>query len=93
MTERLVYRVDEVAELLGCGRSTVYDAISRDERPGVLRLGRRVLISKAALHAALGLTAATTDSSRENGAASNGAANERSSLEFHGEHNRPVRGS
>ena len=56
MTERLVYRVDEVAELLGCGRSTVYDAISRDELPGVLRLGRRVLISKAALHAALGLT-------------------------------------
>ncbi len=62
MSERLVYRVDEVAELLGCGTSTVYDAIARDELPGVLRLGRRILISKAALHDALGLTAAGTDS-------------------------------
>jgi excisionase family DNA binding protein len=66
MAERLVYRVDEAAELLGCGKSTIYDAIARDELPGVLRLGRRILISKAALHAALGLTAAT-DSSQENG--------------------------
>ena len=56
MNEPLVYRVDEVAELLGCGKSTVYDAIERDELPGVLRLGRRILISKAALHAALGLS-------------------------------------
>jgi excisionase family DNA binding protein len=87
MTEPpLVYRVDEVAELLGCGKSTVYDAIARGELPGVLRLGRRVLVSKAALHAALGLTAATTDSSQENGAADNGAAKERGSLELHGEH-------
>ena len=46
MSEPLVYRVDEVAELLGCGRSTVYDAIARDEFPGVPRLGRRVLIAK-----------------------------------------------
>ena len=55
MNERLVYRVDEVAELLGCGRSTIYDAVNRDELPGVLRVGRRILISKPALHAALGL--------------------------------------
>ena len=85
-SERLVYRVDEVAELLGCGKNTIYDAIARDELPGVLRLGRRVLISKAALHEALGLTAATTDSSQENGAAGNGAATERGSHEIHGEH-------
>lgn len=52
----LVYTVNEVAELTGCGRSTIYDAIRRDELPGVLRLGRRILISKAALHAALELT-------------------------------------
>jgi excisionase family DNA binding protein len=93
MTEQLTYTVQQVAELTGCGKSTIYDAIHRNELPGVLRLGRRILISKAALHAALGLTAATTDLSQENGAASNGAANERSSLEFHGEHKRPVRGS
>ncbi len=69
MAERLVYRVDEVAELLGCGKSTVYDAIERDELPGVLRLGRRILIGRAALHAHLGLTAAGTDSPQTNGAA------------------------
>ena len=56
MSERLVYRVDEVAELLGVGKSTVYDSIAKgDEIPGVLRVGRRILISRAALHAALGL--------------------------------------
>jgi excisionase family DNA binding protein len=48
VTEALVYRVEEVAELLGCGRSTVYDAIHRGEIPA-LRLGRRVLVSKVAL--------------------------------------------
>ena len=60
MAERLVYRVEEVAELLDCGRSTIYDAIARDELPGVLRVGRRVLISKAALHGALGLEPAAS---------------------------------
>jgi excisionase family DNA binding protein len=74
MNERLVYRVDEVAELLGCGASTVYDAIARDELPGVLRLGRRILISKAALHEALELTAAGPTPVQRNGAAENGAA-------------------
>ena len=44
-TERLVYRVDEVAEV-GCGRSTVYDAISRDELGAAPRLRRRVLMTK-----------------------------------------------
>jgi excisionase family DNA binding protein len=48
MRQPLVYRVEEVAELLGCGRSTVYDAIHRGEIPA-LRLGRRVLVSKVAL--------------------------------------------
>ena len=76
MPERLVYRVEEAAELLGCGKSTVYDAIARDELPGVLRLGRRILISKAALHAALGLTAAGTTPATESGPAVNGAAND-----------------
>lgn len=55
MAERLIYRVEEVAELLGCGKSTVYDAIARDEIPGVLRVGRRILIGRAALHSHLGL--------------------------------------
>lgn len=42
------YTVDEVAEILGVGRSTLYDAIVRDEIP-VIRIGRRILISKAQL--------------------------------------------
>lgn len=55
MAERLVYRVEEVAELLGCGKSTIYDAIARNQIPGVLRVGRRLLVGRAALHAHLGL--------------------------------------
>lgn len=64
MTERLVYTVPEVSELLGCGTSTVYDAIARRELPGVVRLGRRILVSKAALHRALELDGGE---SRQNG--------------------------
>jgi excisionase family DNA binding protein len=74
MSERLVYRVDEVAELLGCGKSTVYDAIARDELPGVLRLGRRILVSRVALHAALGLTEAAFGPPEPNGAGSEAGA-------------------
>lgn len=52
--QRLVYRVDEVAQLLDCGRSTVFDAVRRNELPSI-RLGRRILIPKAALHELLEL--------------------------------------
>jgi excisionase family DNA binding protein len=55
VSEPLVYRVPEVAELLGCGTSTVYDAIARGEIPGVLKVGRRLMVSKAAFHRALEL--------------------------------------
>jgi excisionase family DNA binding protein len=89
VTERLVYTVPEVSELLGCGTSTVYDAVSRGELPGVLRLGRRIFVSRAALHAVLGLTGAAPDLPQENGAAGNGAANERKTLDDHREH-RPL---
>jgi excisionase family DNA binding protein len=41
--------VEEAADLLGVGRGTLYEAIRRDEFPGVLRVGRRIRISTAAL--------------------------------------------
>lgn len=85
MTERLVYTVPEVSELLGCGTSTVYDAIARGELPGVLRLGRRIVVSRAALHAALGLTGAAPDLPHEKGAAANDAPIERSAPDEQGE--------
>lgn len=56
MAERLVYRVEEVAELLGVSRSTAYDAVRRGELPAV-RLGRRLLVPRARLEKLLGCEA------------------------------------
>lgn len=47
---------DELAELLRVDRKTVYQAASRGEIPGVIRLGRCVRFSRAAIMAWLGLT-------------------------------------
>ena len=55
MSEPLTYTVEEAAKLLGLSRGSAYAAAKRGELPGTLRVGRRVLVSKAALHAALGL--------------------------------------
>jgi excisionase family DNA binding protein len=41
--------VEQTAELLGIGRKTAYESIRRGEIPGVLHLGRRVLISVPAM--------------------------------------------
>ena len=49
---RLTFTVDEVAALLGLSRSAVYDCIARGELPAK-RLGRRVLVVRAALEAFL----------------------------------------
>ncbi len=48
--------VTESARYLGIGRSTLYELIRRGEIPGVVRLGRRVLIAETALRS---LTAST----------------------------------
>lgn len=45
-----VMSADEVAELLGVNRNTVYDAANRQEIPH-RRLGRRMLFSRAAIMA------------------------------------------
>lgn len=48
-------RPEELAPIFRCGRSTIYDAIRRDELPS-FPMGRRLFIPKAALLRALGVT-------------------------------------
>ena len=43
----LVYRVDEVARMLGLSRNSTYEAVHRGELPS-LTFGKRVVIPKAA---------------------------------------------
>src|ERR1700741_656959 len=50
--QRLTYTVPEVAELLGISRSTAYECIRRGEIPALV-LGRRIVVSRAALKALL----------------------------------------
>lgn len=46
--EQPLLRAEEVATILGCGRTAVHDAIARGEVPSV-RIGARVLVPTAAL--------------------------------------------
>lgn len=46
--ERLVFTVEEAAALLGISRSFAYEAIQRGEVPS-MRIGKRILVPKAAL--------------------------------------------
>ena len=48
MSDRMLLRVEEVARMLGIGRSTVFEMIGRHELP-VLRIGRLVRIPRHAL--------------------------------------------
>ena len=54
-TERLTYTVEEASDRLGIGRTLGYELARRGELPGVLRLGRRLLVSRPALEKALRL--------------------------------------
>ena len=45
---RLVFTVEEAAQLLGISRSFAYEAARRGEIPS-MRIGRRILVPKAAL--------------------------------------------
>ena len=64
--ESLTLSVDEAALRLGIGRSLAYDLARRGELPGVLRLGRRLVVSRAMLDQALGVRTelATMEDSR-----------------------------
>ncbi|HZA21129.1 MAG TPA: helix-turn-helix domain-containing protein [Dehalococcoidia bacterium] len=46
--ERPVFTPMEVARLLGLSKNTTYEALARGEIPSI-RVGRRILVSKAAL--------------------------------------------
>lgn len=48
MKERLTLTVEEAATLLGISRAFAYEAVTRGEIPS-LRIGRRILVPKAAL--------------------------------------------
>jgi excisionase family DNA binding protein len=48
MNERLTYTVDEVAARLGLNRNTAYAAVKDGTIPA-LRVGRRLLVPRAAL--------------------------------------------
>ena len=49
--ERATATLGEVASLLGIGRSTAYELAQRDALPiPVIRLGRRLVVSRAALN-------------------------------------------
>jgi excisionase family DNA binding protein len=47
--DRKTYTIQEAADLLGIGRSLAYELAQEGILPGVKRLGRRYLVSRAAL--------------------------------------------
>jgi len=53
--ERLVLTVAEAGELLGISRAFAYELVARGDLP-VIRLGRRIVVPKAALLAMVDLT-------------------------------------
>jgi len=55
---RMTLTVNETAERLGIGRNQAYEAIKRGEIPGVIKIGRRLLVSEAALNRLLNADAA-----------------------------------
>ena len=55
---RGLYTVVEAAQLVGVGRSTMYELVSRGEVASI-RLGRKVLITRTTLEGLLGFTPPT----------------------------------
>jgi excisionase family DNA binding protein len=53
---QLTFTIDQAAALLGISKSTAYESAHRGELP-VLRFGRRLVVTRAALEALLGLDA------------------------------------
>lgn len=49
--------VEEAARQLGIGRTLAYELAKRGELPGVLRLGRRFVVTKPRFNAAIGAAA------------------------------------
>lgn len=55
--KRIGFTVEEAAELLGIGRSLAYQLARTGELPGVVKLGNRYIVGRAALLRALGANA------------------------------------
>lgn len=55
--ERLTLTVEEAAEVLGIGRTLAYESVQRGDLPTV-RIGRRLLVPRAAIATLLSGTAA-----------------------------------
>ena len=53
--ERLTFTVDECAKQIGVSRVSLYNAINRGEFTHVIRIGRRILIPKAAIRELLSI--------------------------------------
>ena len=51
--ERGTYSVAEAAARLGVSRNHIYELVARDEFPGVIKLGSKILISKIAVEGML----------------------------------------
>jgi excisionase family DNA binding protein len=54
--ERLTVTVEEAARLLGISRQSAYQAARAGELPGVIRIGRRLLVSRAQIDRMLGIS-------------------------------------
>lgn len=55
-TDALTLTIDEVAARLGIGRTLAYDLARRNDLPvATIRLGRRLVVSRAALERVLGV--------------------------------------
>ncbi len=52
-TQALTMKVGEAARLLGISRGQAYELARRNELPGAIRLGGRVVVSRSALHRAI----------------------------------------
>jgi excisionase family DNA binding protein len=50
--ERLTYSIEETAQMLGVGRSKIYD-LMRDGSLKTIKMGRRTLIRRSAIEALL----------------------------------------
>jgi excisionase family DNA binding protein len=53
--ERLVYTVEEAGRLLGVSRTTAYECVRTRQLPSV-RLGRRIVVPRAAIEALLAVS-------------------------------------
>ena len=57
--ECMTVSVEEAGEILGCSRNTAYEAVRRGEIP-VIRIGKRLLVPKAALERLLNVEPAVS---------------------------------